>query len=91
MYSQDFDPKKINSYLGNGKRRRYPVERALGVGEALHVRVLGVRRLELVDVAVHERRGLVEVAAAADEVHQRVRVVLALADSLHNDGTTGPR
>lgn len=41
-----------------------------------------MRRLELVDVAVHEGRGLVEVAAAADEVHQGVRVVLALADGL---------
>lgn len=50
--------------------------------------MLGVRRLELADVAVHEGGGLVEVAAAADEVDERVGVVLALADGLgKNEGT----
>lgn len=44
--------------------------------------MLGVRRLELVDVAVDERGRLVEVTADADQVHERVRVVLALADGL---------
>lgn len=73
--------------LRYSESRGYPVERRLRVGEGLHVRVLRVRRLELVDVAVHEGGRLVEVAAAADEVHERVRVVLALADGL--DGMDG--
>lgn len=47
--------------LSYGKRRRYSVESSLRVGERLHVRVLRVRGLELVDVAVNEGSGLVQV------------------------------
>lgn len=68
--------------LRYSERCRHSVERRLRVGEGLHVRVLGVRCLELVDVAVDEGGRLVEVAADADQVHERVRVVLALADGL---------
>lgn len=64
------------------KTSRSSIEGCLCVGEGLQVRVLRVRRLELVDIAVDEGGRLVLVAAAADQVHQSVRVVLALAEGL---------
>lgn len=41
-----------------------------------------MRRLELVDVTIYEGCGLVQVPAAANQIHEGVRVVLALADRL---------
>lgn len=66
----------------DGKSSSYSIESALRVGKGLHVRVLRVRLLELLEEAVHHRRGLVLVSAAADQVDQRVGIVLALAQSL---------
>lgn len=68
--------------LRYGESRGYSVKGRFCVGKGLHVGVLRVRRLELVDVTVDEGGGLVEVTRAADEVHEGVRVVLALADGL---------